>query len=80
MRLLNRIYAKEASNKPLLENQIIHIRPHVRTRTFYKNGTAYAGNHCYYSEAESANDDIQLSCLSRVKLTIVLLSAVDIFQ
>lgn len=60
MRLLNRIYAKEASNKPLLENQIIHIRPHVRTRTFYKNGTAYAGNHCYYSEAESANDDIQL--------------------
>lgn len=60
VRLLDRICSKEVSDKSLPENQVIHIRPHVRTRTFYKNGTAYAGNHCYYSEAESANSDIQL--------------------
>lgn len=59
-RLLNRISSEEAPNNFLPENQVIHIRPHVRTRTFYKNGTAYAGNHCYYSETESVNNEIQL--------------------
>ncbi|NEQ97809.1 MAG: DNA cytosine methyltransferase [Cyanothece sp. SIO2G6] len=60
MRLLDRIASEESPNKSLSKSQIIHIRPHVRTRTFYKAGTAYAGNHCYYSEAKPARDGIQL--------------------
>lgn len=59
-RLLNRIYLEEAPNSSLPENQVIHIRPHVRTRTFYKNGTAYAGKHCYYSGIESVDNETQL--------------------
>lgn len=26
-----------------------HLRPHVRTRTFWKNGTVFAGRHSYYA-------------------------------
>lgn len=31
---------------------ITHLRPHVRTRTFYKNGQSFAGDKCYYSDDE----------------------------
>lgn len=41
------------SSDPLLinpqESRIIHIRPHVRTRSFWKNGVALAGDHDYYA-------------------------------
>jgi DNA (cytosine-5)-methyltransferase 1 len=36
-----------------LDNTIVHIRPHVRTRTFWKNGKAFSGDNSYYSEAEA---------------------------
>ena len=31
------------------ESRIVHIRPHVRTRSFWKNGVALAGDHDYYA-------------------------------
>lgn len=30
------------------QSRIVHIRPHVRTRSFWKNGEALAGNYDYY--------------------------------
>jgi DNA (cytosine-5)-methyltransferase 1 len=30
------------------QSRIVHIRPHVRTRSFWKNGVALAGDHDYY--------------------------------
>lgn len=29
-------------------SQIVHLRPHVRTRTYYKDGQAFAGSQGYY--------------------------------
>lgn len=40
---------KQSSGK-LIESTIQHLRPHVRTRTFWKNGEAFAGDHDYYEE------------------------------
>lgn len=40
---------------------ITHIRPHVRTRVFWKNGLAIAGDHSYYSDDEEMIDDLQLT-------------------
>lgn len=34
-------------------SRIVHLRPHVRTRSFWKNGRAYAGNTNYYSKAQA---------------------------
>ncbi|WGG50746.1 DNA cytosine methyltransferase [Rugamonas sp. DEMB1] len=34
------------------ENRIIHLRPHVRTRQFWKNGQAIAGDVSYYADEE----------------------------
>ena len=33
---------------------ITHLRPHVRTRTFWKNGESFSGDKCYY---EKQDDD-----------------------
>jgi DNA (cytosine-5)-methyltransferase 1 len=35
------------------KNRVIHLRPHVRTRTFWKNGHAFAGDHSYYEDGAS---------------------------
>lgn len=37
------------------ESRTVHIRPHVRTRSFWRNGVALAGDHDYYKSSESAN-------------------------
>lgn len=50
-RLLARIAAGEketAGDVP--PNRIIHLRPHVRTRTFWKDGQVYAGDVSYYEK------------------------------
>jgi len=36
-----------------LSRRIIHKRPHVRTKTYWKNGSAYSGNTSYYNNKES---------------------------
>jgi len=50
--LLNRINAKEPADRNLVPYQIEHVRPHVRTRTFWKNGEAFAGDISYYADKE----------------------------
>jgi DNA (cytosine-5)-methyltransferase 1 len=65
MRLLDRIDLGEPRDESLPKSQVIHIRPHVRTRTFYKNGTAYAGNRDYYSKSKATQSDIQLKLFER---------------
>jgi DNA (cytosine-5)-methyltransferase 1 len=57
--LLGRI-ADRGSDGPStwVDHRIIHLRPHVRTRTFWKAGQVYAGDFSYY---EDAVEDEQLS-------------------
>lgn len=65
MELLRRIeagYEKKATDTMIHENRIIHIRPHVRTRTFWKNGQAYSGDVSYYDDIDC--DEEQISILS----------------
>lgn len=53
LRLLTEISDnKLRARAPKLPSAIYHIRPHVRTRSFYKNGKALAGKHCYYEKPE----------------------------
>ena len=47
--LLQRIDDGERPDKNAAgQHRIIHIRPHVRTRTFWKNGRVFAGDVSYY--------------------------------
>jgi DNA (cytosine-5)-methyltransferase 1 len=57
--LLRKIEKSGASKKPVLSSSITHVRPHVRTRTFWKNGESYAGDHSYYENDD--DDETQLS-------------------
>lgn len=34
-----------------------HIRPHVRTRTFWKNGESFAGDKSYYEHEDNESED-----------------------
>jgi DNA (cytosine-5)-methyltransferase 1 len=49
MRLLKIIREMERRN-PVRDARIIHIRPHVRTRSFWKEGEAFAGDVSYYDK------------------------------
>ena len=49
----------ENKNLPKLavtDNKIIHLRPHVRTRQFWKNGQAFSGDVCYYEEDQDEEE------------------------
>ena len=48
--LLLRISKKEKTLGALPPYRIVHLRPHVRTRTFWKDGQVYAGDFSYYRE------------------------------
>lgn len=72
--LLDRIYAgeQEGDGTVVPQNRIVHLRPHVRTRIFWKDGQTYAGDYSYYgednfsdqeTEAQGENEYIQL-CLT----------------
>jgi DNA (cytosine-5)-methyltransferase 1 len=59
--LLQRIAAEE---KPAsdVRHRIVHLRPHVRTRTFWKDGRVYAGDFSYYDDEDDASaKDSQLT-------------------
>jgi DNA (cytosine-5)-methyltransferase 1 len=58
-RLLSRIEAGEHEPHTVPQSRIIHLRPHVRTRTFWKAGQVYAGDVSYYDE--EPQDATQLS-------------------
>ena len=45
----------------ITENRIVHLRPHVRTRQFWKNGQAISGDVSYYDDGDdSVEDESQL--------------------
>lgn len=50
--LLRRIAKNEQEQNNIPPYRIIHLRPHVRTRVFWKKGTAFAGDHCYYEDKQ----------------------------
>lgn len=64
-RLLDKVYMGKESDELLPNSQIIHIRPHVRTRTYYKKGTSYAGSQCYYAPTEHEKEEVQLQLFER---------------
>jgi DNA (cytosine-5)-methyltransferase 1 len=52
--LLSEIGPSSSTKKaPVAPSKITHIRPHVRTKTYYRDGKAYAGDHSYYDDAKS---------------------------
>lgn len=50
MDLLLKIEKHGKSKHPICSSSIKHIRPHVRTRTFWKNGKSFAGDFDYYEK------------------------------
>jgi DNA (cytosine-5)-methyltransferase 1 len=46
--LVERIHCGERPNHDSPMHREIHLRPHVRTKTYWKNGKAYSGNVSYY--------------------------------
>lgn len=56
--LLTRIRVGESPAAATPQHQITHIRPHVRTRTFWKNGEAYSGDVSYYDDHEDREEAV----------------------
>lgn len=50
--LLRAAAAVKKVEGPLLPSRVEHIRPHIRTRTFWKAGQAFAGDYSYYDDDE----------------------------
>ena len=46
---------------PLTSGRIIHVRPHVRTRSYFKNGEVIDGHTGYYDRQKSCNGQIELT-------------------
>jgi DNA (cytosine-5)-methyltransferase 1 len=60
-RLLSRIAAGEKETvKDVPQSRIIHLRPHVRTRTFWKDGQVYAGDVSYYDDEQAPETQLSL--------------------
>jgi DNA (cytosine-5)-methyltransferase 1 len=48
--LLDEIEEKGVYAPSLGQSTMTHVRPHVRTRTFFRAGRVFAGSHSYYGE------------------------------
>jgi DNA (cytosine-5)-methyltransferase 1 len=61
--LLERIRAgeQEIDGAIVPPYRIIHLRPHVRTRIFWKDGRIYAGDYSYYGGSEEDNDEHEIA-------------------
>jgi DNA (cytosine-5)-methyltransferase 1 len=59
LKLLDKINSEGKAKDPKCGHTITHLRPHVRTRTFWKDGESFAGDKCYY-ESESAAKQLEL--------------------
>lgn len=58
--LLIRIGAREHPLDCAPQHRVVHLRPHVRTRSFWRNGEVFAGDRSYYSpESDSAQLTLQ---------------------
>ncbi len=59
--LLKQIDSGQTSPKVTLPSAVQHLRPHVRTRTFWKAGQAFAGNHGYYDDTSAVRTETTTS-------------------
>lgn len=64
-RVLQRLLQKSETSspikgKPLNSGRIIHVRPHVRTRSYFKDGEVIDGHTGYYERRTSSDDQMQL--------------------
>ncbi len=57
--LLRRAELPQAERPPI-PNTIRHLRPHVRTRKFWRQGTAFAGDYSYIDSGAAAQLALQL--------------------
>jgi len=49
------------NGKPTTSGRIIHVRPHVRTRSYFKEGEVIDGQTGYYDRRQSSDDQMQLT-------------------
>jgi DNA (cytosine-5)-methyltransferase 1 len=47
--------------KPTASGRIIHVRPHVRTRSYFKDGEVISGHTGYYDQRKPPVEDRQLT-------------------
>ena len=62
--LIARIEAGEAPPPYLRSGEVFHLRPHVRTRSFWKNGQVFAGDVSYYDDEEDKAEELNSNQLS----------------
>jgi DNA (cytosine-5)-methyltransferase 1 len=53
--LLGKIESRGKAKNPLCSHTLTHLRPHVRTRTFWKDGESFSGDKSYYEEEANKN-------------------------
>lgn len=51
--LLREIEEKDLADASPGRSTMTHVRPHVRTRTFFRGGQVFAGSHSYYQENQT---------------------------
>jgi len=56
MELLTTIEQDGMAKKNRCNHTITHIRPHVRTRTFWKNGESFSGDVSYYLDDDISEE------------------------
>ena len=49
------------TSKPTASGRIIHVRPHVRTRSYFKDGEVISGHTGYYDQRKPPVEDRQLT-------------------
>jgi DNA (cytosine-5)-methyltransferase 1 len=52
LKLLDKINTNGKAKDPKCGHTITHLRPHVRTRAFWKDGKSFAGDKCYYDTSK----------------------------
>ena len=65
-RVLQRLLQASATmptlkGKPTSSGRIIHVRPHVRTRSYFKDGEVIGGHTGYYDRRKSSDGQMQLT-------------------
>ena len=59
--LLRKIEEKGHAKSPECGHTVTHLRPHVRTRTFWKNGKSFSGDKCYYEKQKEEEKQLELT-------------------
>lgn len=59
-KLLKKINNNGMATNPVCSHTLTHLRPHVRTRTFWKNGKSFAGDKSYYDKGSNAPVQLNL--------------------